>query len=727
MEDTRCVQRIDIFFEGMSSDVIIEKENISIDYFNFYTTGTPNEGITHVHYYGLIRYKNVYPNIDFEFEITNEGKAEYYWIIKPGGNIEDIQQKYIGTSETRLENGKIIMQMNDGILEENIPASYYADNKNELLNVSFQLFQSAIQITNQSTNSSICKYKTGNYDQSRTIIIDPTPNLEWSTYYGGNMIEYAYYGIMSNSNNEIIATGTTSSNDYIATSGAYQTSLAGKEDVFIVCFNSNGTRKYATYFGGSGSDFSFDSDLDSEDNIVITGFTESSKNIASIGAYSTVYKGDRDAFIAQFNNAGMRIWSTYYGDKNYDIANSIITDSENNIIISGWTESTKNIASPGSFQEITGGNRDGFIVKLDSDGQRLWATYSGGSSIDYLYGICTDSKNNIIVCGETYSTNNIAISGAYQSILGGSADADIIKFNKDGSLIWATYFGGSAYDHGSGITTDSLDNIVMIGTTYSDSNIVTANGYQIILGGGGFTTECDAFIVKFDSSGVEQWASYYGGIYEDKGNGITSDSKNNIIITGYTYSTTLIASNNSYQEVFGGGGFTTGYDGFIAKFEDNGNRIWGTYYGGSNYDYACGVTSNDKDEIIITGTSFSSDYITSSLSYDSILNGISDIFIARFSDSIPFPIFTFVNENQNFNEIKIYPSPINEHLTVYLPAMQNNSTQLTLYNFMGEVMFSRSFMNERINIHTFNFPNGIYFLKIENGNNNIMKEIIIQH
>ena len=72
---------------------------------------------------------------------------------------------------------------------------------------------------------------------------------------------------------------------------------------------------------------------------------------------------------------GTRIWATYYGGPGQDGSYSVATDISGNVYIGGYTTSASGIASGGFQNTYGGGTYDAFLVKLSSTGERLWATY----------------------------------------------------------------------------------------------------------------------------------------------------------------------------------------------------------------------------------------------------------------------------------------------------------------------------------------------------------------
>lgn len=384
--------------------------------------------------------------------------------------------------------------------------------------------------------------------------------------------------------------------------------------------------EWGTYYGDAGYDYGNDVTNDLSNNVYICGSTFSSAGIATSGAHESIKTSYLNSFLAKFNSSGVRLWATYYGGYS-NSQSDVITDNFNNVYLCGSTREYLGISTPGSYQPLKAGSEDAFLVKFDSSGKRIWATYYGGENSDIGLSVTMDKKNNIYLCGYTTSTTGIASLGAFQPSIGGSSDGFIVKFSNTGSRIWASYFGGNRSDGLVSIHSDKSDNIYLSGNSTSDTGISTLGAHQKDKSGTASSTE--AILVKFDSSGNRLWATYYGGYNPDQGLSVITDQLNNVFMCGFTTSDTGIATSGSYQP------FRTAYsrEGFLVKFDSSGSRIWGTYFGDSSEEISDRITVDEANNIYMTGRSKSNSGIASAGAYQPTNAGDWDAFLAKFNSS----------------------------------------------------------------------------------------------
>jgi len=297
------------------------------------------------------------------------------------------------------------------------------------------------------------------------IKLTSTGNELWDTTWGGSGHECGN-GVVTDNESNIYITGTTDGYG------------SGKNDAFIVKFNSTGTQLWNITWGGIYGDYANDIILDNETNIYITGRTKREND------------GDFDIFIAKFNGTnGNQIWNTTWGGTDYETGYELAYDNKtnNNIYLVGYTNS------------FGAGQADVVIAKYYLNGTKIWNYTWGYSSYDVGYSITINSSNNFYITGYTQYSSTA------------SMDVFLIKYDSDGTQLWNTTWDGSGDVLGKSIVIDNEDNLYITGYTYSHY-----------------------FILKYDSSGNQKWVCDPGAFNFNRANGITIDNSNSIYITGMT-------------------------------------------------------------------------------------------------------------------------------------------------------------------------------------------------
>lgn len=286
-------------------------------------------------------------------------------------------------------------------------------------------------------------------------------------------------------------------------------------------------------------------------------------------------------------------WSTYYGDLGNESINEMISDHKGHIYIAGHTTSVANIATTGSFKNTISGNRDAFLAKFDEDGQMLWSTYYGGSDTDVFNSLAIDKYGFIYASGLSQSPDNIATANAFRKNIGASQfsakaiDAFVVKFDSTGKRIWATYYGGREEETGGYVACDTDANVYIAGGTRSRDGIAANSIWRSTLINLHYDTPTHAgyngFITKLDSGGHRLWGTYYG-MDNTYINAIALDNNNNLYIGGTTFqadtitghgkpddSLSIITPDAYWKEN------TYVGSGFIVKIDARNKRLWGTF------------------------------------------------------------------------------------------------------------------------------------------------------
>lgn len=250
------------------------------------------------------------------------------------------------------------------------------------------------------------------------------------------------------------------------------------------------------------------------------------------------------------------------------------------------------VAGEGGYSSGTG-----FIVKLAPDGSILYTTQIAALPL----AVATDAAGDLYVTG-TATTDFKTTAGAYKTAIGpakctnGSgapvacSDAFVAKISaKDGSVIYATFLGGSAADSGLAIAVDAGGSAVVAGQTQSADFPVTPGAFQSAYGGGGVTTATqvsgDGFAARLDPTGSTLiYATFIGGSDADSVTGVVLDQDQNAYLTGSTASSDFPVTAGAFQSVYGGAG-----DAFFLKLDSRGQALFSSYLGGPTADSSPGI------------------------------------------------------------------------------------------------------------------------------------------
>ena len=372
---------------------------------------------------------------------------------------------------------------------------------------------------------------------------------------------------------------------------------------FIV-YSQSGSADYVLTFhdgwrlGGQAFDRSTGIALDHSGDFVMVGNTRSMD--FPLKDALDVQLADVEGFITKFHQNGTLLWSTYLGGSNADVILDVTIDATGNIIVGGWTytgNGTTDFPIKNGLRENGGGVEDAFITKITPDGSLAFSTLLGGSGRDYATAVTVDSRDNIIVVGET-SSNDFPLRDAIDTSQE-NYDAFITMLAPNGSLMFSTYLGGSEHDVALSVSTDAHDAITVTGYT-SSADFPLINAFDQDLNG----TSRDAFITKITANGTIAFSSFLGGTNEDVGSSVTmTPNGDRIIVAGWTRSNdfplrqALDARLNGLQ------------DSFVTMLSANGSLLYSTFLGGDGIDAANDVNVDSSGEhVFITGSTSSTNF-----------------------------------------------------------------------------------------------------------------------
>lgn len=274
-----------------------------------------------------------------------------------------------------------------------------------------------------------------------------------------------------------------------------------------------------------------------------------------------------------------------------------------------------------------------------------YSTVLSGSGVEQANGVAVDNFGAAYITGTTGSTANLATANQFPHNGIGpnvSDDAFVSKLSADGStLIYTTFIGGAANEHGNAIAVDQTGAAYITGNTNSNNNGHTANNpsnfpilsaLQSTFGGGNW----DAFAVKLSPSGTLAYSTYLGGTGDESGLGIAVDSTGSAYVTGETSSANFTVTSGAYSTQINKGTGQTGSvtDAFVTKIGPSGQLVYSTFLGGSGNDVGQGIAVDATGAAYVAGSTFSSDFPTQSPTQTTLANGSnSDAFVTKLDPS----------------------------------------------------------------------------------------------
>lgn len=591
--------RVDIELLNSNKNAEILAEGISTDYENYYNIPNKPEGVTQVHRYQKITYKNIYPNVDLVFFKPKDSTktVEYNFIINPGAKISDIKLKFKG-AKTKLKDGKLSMNLCFGEMQENIPHSWTEETNSK----------SDISVKFKEIETEVFGFEAPQDSYDKKVVIDPVPTRIWGSYFGGYGDEEVY--LKFDSDNNLYLYGTTTSSENIATSGVYQSFFNGYSDGFINKIDKNGQRFWGTYYGNLYNDVTGGLDIDNQ-NYIYAAVDSEIPNPSNPGSHYH----SRQIFLVKLNQNGNLEYHKEFGGNKYDGSYDLKYYNDN-VYVVGETISDSNFATTGAFQEQPKNPNyySGFIASFKStNGDTNWITYITGSGATHINKIFS-YDNGLEFAGITRAPDFPMINAFQATNLADPINGNnglYLKFSENGQLLKSSYFGqndsyyitsiqriGNEIYFGARVYNrlialfgiidtntnainlykeiavhdnlqtfayvDSKKNYYVVGlASPSDSglqNITTPNAYMTNIG-----QYIKSYFIKYDSNFNKVWGTFYGGDGGTQLGSIIEDYDNSLYFHGMSSNnTTGIATPGTFQQ---NGGHPSN-DWYIAKFKD---------------------------------------------------------------------------------------------------------------------------------------------------------------
>jgi hypothetical protein len=342
-----------------------------------------------------------------------------------------------------------------------------------------------------------------------------------------------------------------------------------------VVANSDGAPKLVQTFGGSKNDVAKSVVATLDGGFAVLGYTQSMDGDV-IGKTTENY----DFWVLKFNSDALLEWNKTYGGSGDDRGNSLIETSDGGFALLGYTDSVDGDVTTNN------GNRDFWVVKIDAFGALTWQKSIGYAGADEGMSIIETSDNHFILSG-VLDVSASGGEGNFGRLSTRHAGGDYwsIKITQTGGVVWSRFYGGSFTDNPAGVLETASNNLIIVGG--SDSNDVDITNNK-----GSY----DFWVVKSTKDGDIIWEKSFGGSEIDEARGIVSSGDGNHVIVGDTRSNEQdVSLNNGAADLW------------LVKISDDGDVLWNSSIGGSNFDVGRSIDLTFDGGFIIAGSSRSFD------------------------------------------------------------------------------------------------------------------------
>ncbi len=577
-----------VAFIGANEDVVYTSKETLSKYNNYFIGNDPTKWAGKVPISKAVYANSLYTGIDIE-SYSKGGHLKYDLIVKPGADPSQIKMRYEGAA-IKMANDDLVVDLSIGKVIEQAPIAY--------------------QIIDQERVAVLCNYRLEGdilqfdfpkgFNEDYPLIIDP--ELIFSTYSGSLAGNFGFTATYDDQGH-LYGGGIVFSSGYPTTTGAFQTDFAASIDAGISKYTEDGTEQvFATYLGGSNEDNPHSLMVDSDNNLVVFGSTNSASFPTTTGAYDEEHNGDYDIYISKFNEDGSDLLaSTFVGGSDADGRNNSLVLSHNygdgargevfvaandQIFIASCSNSDDLPTTNSSVQQ---GALDGcaflFTPELDS---MIFGTFIGGSEDDAAYSIKAE-EGIIVLAGGTVSEGFPISSDAYNSTYnGGTCDGFVLTLDLNGNIIRSTYTGTDSYDQVYFVDFGTDNSIFVAGQTTGafpvSSNVYSNDGgtqflqefnidlseslTSTVFGTGGGSTDISLTAFMIDICGH----AYVSGFGSTSGLPITSDAFQSTSVSNDFY---FIVFDTGFEDLlyatfFGGAQTSEHVDGGTSRFDDNG-------------------------------------------------------------------------------------------------------------------------------------------------------------
>lgn len=373
--------------------------------------------------------------------------------------------------------------------------------------------------------------------------------------------------------------------------------------------------------------------VDQAGNVYSTGeFWGNTDFDPNAGSSVITSQGNADIFVQKYDSNGNLLWAVGIGSTGEDVGTAIDIDQNGNAFITGSFSGTVDFdPSASSYPLTTGGYSDIFVLKLDANGNFVWAK-NFKSFVDYSTGkdIKVDVLGNVYTTGKMKGTVDFDPGPANTIISGGSSDIFVHKLTANGDFDWVRTYGGSSQweEEGQTLEMDDQGDLYVAGIFMSTVDFDAGVGVNNVTSVGNYP---NVFVLKLSPNADFVWALGYGSTSNQFPSGADlAINGEDLFVTGnYEGTVDFDPSAGLLNQTSNGSG-----DIYIEKLDTAGNFQWVRSFGGTGVDRGTSISTDYFGNIYVTGAfagtvDFDPDPTTA---FELVSAGNLDAFVLKLND-----------------------------------------------------------------------------------------------
>jgi hypothetical protein len=508
--------------------------------------------------------------------------------------------------------------------------------------------------------------------------------------------------------------------------------------------------------------------LDPAGNVFITGGFEGTADFdPGSGVFNLSAGAGYSAYLQKLDTDGNFIWAKAFSGS-HDVRGFVLDfDASGNIFMTGDFEGTADF-DPGSgiFNLTSEGDNDVFVLKVDLNGDFLWATAFGGTGTDAIMSMHADVAGNVYTSGLFENTIDFDPgANSFDLTATGFRDAFLQKLDTNGDFEWAIRAGGTLTTLAADVRSNSLGNVYVVGsfegttdfdpgpnvfdltssslydlyvllldsagnfidvkTIGGDPRVTTSKmamdelGNILITGWFNGATDFDpgtgtsvltaldyqdVFVLKWDAALDFVWAKAISGPEGELSRWVTTDAENSVYTTGsFITSVDLDPGVADYNLTSNGD-----KDIFIQKLDVDGNFQWASSSGGVEFDRGESLAIDATGTVYLAGV-FNGvvdfDPSSSTANLDAGATGSGETYCVKYDQT-----FVGIGTNDLFNNVKVYPNPTESHVTIDLG--DEKEVTVNIFNIHGQLVYSRAQLSTSLHRFELDAAPGLYTVEV---------------